>query len=82
MKSTDKRDAYIYLDLKVTATLEGADIKRFLDPSLLNNDSFVLTTGQTSGCLFRCIPFFNHVSPPLYILLDYYWTCLQGVGPH
>ena len=36
----DKKDAYTYLDLKVKATPEGADIKGFLDPSLL-------TTGQT-----------------------------------
>ena len=36
----DKKDAYTYLDLKVKATPEGADIKGFLDPCLL-------TTGQT-----------------------------------
>jgi len=40
----DKKDAYAYLDLKVTATPEGAEIKGYLDTSLL-------TTGQTSGCL-------------------------------
>jgi site-specific DNA recombinase len=36
----DKKDAYTYLDLKVKATPEGADIKGYLDPCLL-------TTGQT-----------------------------------
>ena len=29
----DKKDAYTYLDLKVVATPEGADIKGYLDPS-------------------------------------------------
>ena len=43
----DKKDAYTYLDLKVKATPEGADIKGFLDPSLL-------TTGQTSALLRAC----------------------------
>ena len=38
----DKKDAYTYLDLKVTATSEGVDIKGYLD-------SRVLTTGQTPG---------------------------------
>ncbi len=45
----DKKDAYTYLDLKVKATNEGADIKGFLDPSVLNTDSCLLTTGQTSA---------------------------------
>ena len=40
--NNDKKDAYTYLDLKVKATHEGADIKGFLDPCLL-------TTGQTSA---------------------------------
>ena len=40
--NTDKKDAFRYLDLKVTATPEGADIKGYLDGS-------VLTTGQTSA---------------------------------
>ncbi len=40
----DKKDAYAYLALTVTATPEGADIKGFLDPS-------VLMIGQSSGCL-------------------------------
>jgi site-specific DNA recombinase len=38
----DKKDAYIYLDLKVTATPEGVDIKGYIQPKLL-------TTGQTWG---------------------------------
>jgi site-specific DNA recombinase len=38
----DKRDAYIYLDLKIKATPEGADIKGYVQPKLL-------TTGQTSA---------------------------------
>jgi len=40
--SQNKKDAYTYLDLKVTATPEGADIKGYLDSS-------VLITGQSSG---------------------------------
>ena len=47
----DKKDAYTHLDLKVEATTEGADIKGFLDPSVLSTDSCLLTTGQTSECL-------------------------------
>lgn len=47
----DKKDAYTYLDLKVKATPEGADIKGYLDPSVIKSDSCLLTTGQTSGCL-------------------------------
>lgn len=47
--NSDKKDAYTYLDLKVTATPEGGDIKGFLDSSILNNDSCVLTIEQTSG---------------------------------
>jgi site-specific DNA recombinase len=43
----DKRDAYTYLDLKVVATPEGADIKGYLDPSLIKDDSCLLTIGQT-----------------------------------
>jgi site-specific DNA recombinase len=45
----DKKDAYAYLDLKVKATTEGADIKGFLDPSVIKSDSCLLTTGQTSA---------------------------------
>ena len=45
--NSDKKDAYTYLDLKVKATPEGADIKGFIDPCLL-------TTGQSSASLFRC----------------------------
>ena len=43
----DKREAYKYLDLKVVATPEGADIKGYVQPCLL-------TTGQTWASLFRC----------------------------
>lgn len=38
----DKKDAYTYLDLEVTATPEGVDIRGYLDSS-------VLTTARTSG---------------------------------
>ncbi|MBU2008633.1 MAG: recombinase family protein [Chloroflexi bacterium] len=38
----DKKDAYTYLDLKVTASAEGVDIRGYLQPN-------VLTTGQTSA---------------------------------
>ena len=43
----DRKDAYMYLDLKVKATTKGVDIKGFLDPSVLSNGSCLLTTGQT-----------------------------------
>ncbi len=36
----DKKDAYAYLDLRVTATPEAVDIKGYVQPKLL-------TTGQT-----------------------------------
>ena len=45
----DKKDAYTYLDLKVKATPEGADIKGYLDSSVISDDSCLLTTGQTSA---------------------------------
>jgi len=50
----DKKDAYTYLDLKVKATPDGADIKGYLDSSVINPDSCVLTIAQTSASLFRC----------------------------
>ena len=45
----DKKDAYTYLDLKITATPEGADIKGYLAPGVIKADSCLLTTAQTSG---------------------------------
>jgi len=45
----DKKDAYTYLDLKITATPEGVDIKGYLKPDVIKADSCVLTTGQTSA---------------------------------
>lgn len=45
----DKKDAYTYLDLKIKATPEGADIKGYLDSSVIKTVSCVLTTGQTSA---------------------------------
>jgi len=45
----DKKDAYTYLDLKVKATPEGADIKGYLVSSVISPDSCLLTTGQTSA---------------------------------
>jgi len=45
----DKKDAYTYLDLKVKATPEGADIKGYLDPGVIKYGSCLLTTGQTSA---------------------------------
>ena len=45
-----KKDAYTYLDLKVTATPEGADIKGYIQLC-------VLTIERTSGCL----PFHEYV---------------------
>jgi site-specific DNA recombinase len=45
----DKRDAYTYLDLKITATPEGADIKGYLKPDVIKGDSNLITTGQTSA---------------------------------
>jgi len=49
----DKKDAYTYLDLKVKATPDGADIKGYLDPSVIMSDSCLLTIAQTSGCLLK-----------------------------
>jgi site-specific DNA recombinase len=43
----DRKEAYRYLDLRVTATPEGADIKGYLKPDVIHSDSYVLTTGQT-----------------------------------
>jgi site-specific DNA recombinase len=43
----DKKDAYRYLDLRIKATPEGADIKGYLRPEVIEGDSYVLTTGQT-----------------------------------
>ncbi len=40
----DKKDAFRYLDLRVTATQEGVDIKGYVQPKLI-------TTGQTSALL-------------------------------
>jgi len=45
--SQDKKDAYKYLDLRIKATPEGADIKGYLRPEVIEGDSYVLTTGQT-----------------------------------
>ena len=45
--SQDKKDAYRYLDLRIKATPEGADIKGYLKPDVIQADSYVLTTGQT-----------------------------------
>ena len=39
-----KKDAYAYLDLKVTATPDSVDIKDYVQRQLL-------TTGQTWACL-------------------------------
>ena len=43
----DKKDAYTYLDLRITATPEGADIKGYLKPDVIETDSYLLTTGRT-----------------------------------
>jgi site-specific DNA recombinase len=43
----DKKNAFRYLDLNIKATPEGADIKGYLDPS-------VLMAKQSSGCLLSC----------------------------
>lgn len=48
----DKKDAYTYLDLKVTATSEGIDIKGYLKPDVLNDDSYLITIEQTSASLY------------------------------
>jgi len=45
----DKKDAYTYLDLKITATPEGVDIKGYLKPDVIKADSCLITTGQTSA---------------------------------
>jgi len=43
----DKKDAYTYLDLSITATPEGAGIKGYLKPDVIEADSYLLTTGRT-----------------------------------
>jgi site-specific DNA recombinase len=43
----DKKNAYTYLDLKVKATPESADIKGYIDPGVIKSDSCLPTTGQT-----------------------------------
>lgn len=45
--SEDKKDAYRYLDLRIKATPEGADMKGYLKPEVIEGESYVLTTGQT-----------------------------------
>jgi site-specific DNA recombinase len=50
----DKRNAYTYLDLKIVATPEGADIKGYLDSSSIKTDSCLPTIGQTWASLFYC----------------------------
>jgi len=47
----DKRDAHTYIDLKVIATPEGADIKGYLDPSSIKADSCLPTIEQTWASL-------------------------------
>jgi len=43
-RGQDKKDAFAYLGLEITATTDGADVRGFLDLNLL-------TTGQTSALL-------------------------------
>lgn len=45
--TADKKNAFKYLDLSIRATPEGADIKGYLDPS-------VLMAAQSSGYLLSC----------------------------
>jgi len=45
----DKKDAFTYLDLKVKATPESAEIKGFLDTGVIQSNSSLLTIGQTSA---------------------------------
>jgi hypothetical protein len=47
----DKKDAYIYLDLKVVAKPEGVDIKGYLKPGLFQPESSVSVTGQSSASI-------------------------------
>lgn len=56
----DKRDAYTYLGLKVTATPEGVGIEGYLDPSVIKSDSYLITIEQTSECL----PFHVYIEIP------------------
>ncbi|MFC1871957.1 recombinase family protein, partial [Chloroflexota bacterium] len=48
----DKKDAYTYLDLKVSATPEGVDIKGYLDAVAIKAESCLPITGHSSQCLF------------------------------
>ncbi len=45
----DKKDAYKYLDLKVTATPEAIDIKGYLDPTVFDAQSCVRMASHSSG---------------------------------
>ena len=53
----DKKDAYTYLDLEVKATPEGADIKGYLDSSLV---SFLIskTLDKPFIYFYRCCFYF------------------------
>ena len=46
--SQDKKDAYEYLDLKVIASPEGADIKGYLEPGTIRGESCVPINKQSS----------------------------------
>jgi site-specific DNA recombinase len=45
----DKKDAYTYLDLKVSAINEDIDIKGYVEPSSIKSQLRLLITGQTLG---------------------------------
>ena len=47
----DRKDAYTYLDLKIIATHDSADIKGFLDPSIVQASSCLPMAVQSSRCL-------------------------------
>jgi hypothetical protein len=49
----DKRDTYTYLDSKVKATHEGAGINAYLNPSVIQSDSWLSTIEQKLTSLFR-----------------------------
>jgi len=60
-----KKDVYTYLDLTIIATPEGADIKGFLDPSVIKTSSCLPMAIQSSPCSHRyySISVYNKICP-------------------
>jgi hypothetical protein len=57
-KSSEKAGVIYNRIVEAWIAPEGADIKGYLKPDVINADSRVLTTGRTSGC----VPFHTYVN--------------------